>query len=526
MPLLRDQILRSNLRTTPEGLVSVALFAVVITAIVSGAVTYYGLFRMGIVWFIFCLLAVPIVYLIITNLPKLSASGRGSGLENELPFVLGYMSVLVGGGVSPMETLRRISSMDTLPSARKEAKRIMVDVEVFGLDPISAMENGGRLSPSKNWSEFLLGYTAVLKTGGDFVGYIQTKLRDLVSNRAAQVKRSSDTTGTIAEAYLTITVVLGMTLYTLYMIQTMVSRDLSSLTSLYFFDFIIVPLLSVAFVYLIDAVQTKWPYTDYRPYRAFAMAVPIGAVVFFVPIPIPLYLHTSLALGVTSFVPAALAYKYTRERRKLERALPDFIADVTEGRKTGLSPEQAIERLSDRNYGMLTKHVKKMAAQLSWGVALSKVISTFTSNVGSWITKVTGTLLVEVVDVGGGTVRSFTEMASFAKDVNELESERRAALRPFVFITYVAGVMVILTTFIMVYMLAAPASLGLQSASLSGSTIDVLLTTAVFDSFVIGLVAGKMGESSLADGFKHGLALVVVSVISVAIARYFISIPV
>jgi len=40
------------------------------------------------------------------------------------------------------------------------------------------------------------------------------------------------------------------------------------------------------------------------------------------------------------------------------------------------------------------------------------------------------------------------------------------------------------------------------------------------------LVAGKMGESGLSDGFKHSIALVIASVLAVFIARLFISIPV
>jgi flagellar protein FlaJ len=200
---------------------------------------------------------------------------------------------------------------------------------------------------------------------------------------------------------------------------------------------------------------------------------------------------------------------------------------VAEGRKTGLSPEVAIERLGGRHYGLLSGHVKKMGAQLSWGVSLSKVVSTFTSAVGSWITKAIGVLLIEVVDVGGGTIRSFSDMAEFTRDIDEMEGQRRAALRPFVFITYIAGVMVIITTFIMVYLLAAGAATGIASATtpVDPGVIDLLLTAAVFDSFVIGIVAGKMGESGISDGFKHAIALVAVSLVAIYVARSFISIP-
>ena len=120
-------------------------------------------------------------------------------------------------------------------------------------------------------------------------------------------------------------------------------------------------------------------------------------------------------------------------------------------------------------------------------------------------------------------------MAEFTRNINDMESDRRSALRPFVYITYIAGIMVIITTFIMVYLLAAPAATGFATSTvpkINPEVIDTLLTTAVFDAFVIGIVAGKMGESGVSDGFKHGIALVVVSLGAIAVARYFISIPV
>ena len=528
-PLLRDSILKSNLRITPEGLVSLALFGTLITGVFAALGIYIGFVVYGIPYFLSLLIAVPLVFVIIMNLPKISASSRASSINVELPFVVGYISVLAGGGVSPLATLRRISTMNLFPASAKEARRILVEVDVFGQDPISAIEAIARWNPSRTFSEFLFGYTAILKSGGNFMAYVQSKLRDIMQAKAASVKRSADTTGTMAEAYLTVTVILGMVLYTLYMVQTLISHDLAGLTNLYFFAFIIVPLISAAFIWLIDAVQPKWPYVDYRPYRYFLYTAPAAAIFFFLPLGLHLYLKTSISLIIGMSIPAIESSRFSRERRSLERVLPEFIRDVAEGRKTGLSPEVAIERLGGRPYGVLTAHVKKMGAQLSWGVSLSTVVSTFTAAVGSWITKAIGVLLIEVVDVGGGTIRSFSDMAEFTRDINEMEGERRAALRPFVFITYIAGVMVIITTFILVYLLNAPAISGIGASStpqVDPSVIDLLLTTAVFDSFVIGIVAGKMGESGVSDGFKHSIFLVIASLIAIFVARFFINIPV
>jgi flagellar protein FlaJ len=499
-----------------------------ITGGVAALLSYVGLAVFHTSFLLLSFVAVPLVFILAINAPKLSASNRASAIDTELPFVIGYMSVLAGGGVSPLATLRRISEMKLFPASAKEAKRILVEVDVFGHDPITAIERVARWNPSRKLSEFLFGYTAILKSGGDFIAYVGVKLKDTIEHKSSAVKRSADTTGTMAEAYLTVTVILGMVLYTLYMIQTLLSSNMSGLTNLYMFSFLVVPIISAAFIWIIDAVQPKWPYVDYRPYKLFMYTAMPAVVFFFLPLPLYLYEKVAGTLIIFASLPAFKSMSYTRERQALEKALPEFIRDVAEGRKTGLSPEVAIERLGTRHYGTLSKHVKKMGAQLSWGVSLSKVMSTFTDAVGSWVTKAIGTLLIEVVDVGGGTIRSFSEMAEFTRNINDMDTDRKTALKPFVYITYIAGVMVVITTFIMVYLLGAPSATGFAASStpsVQPATIDMLLTTAVFDSFVIGIVAGKMGESGVSDGFKHAIMLVIVSLIAVNIAKLFIKIP-
>ena len=162
IPLLRDQILRSNIRITPEGLVAVAMFSTVIAAIAVAAGVYVGFVMYHIPYFLALFAAIPLVFVFIINGPKISASTRANSINIELPFVVGYISVLAGGGVSPLATLRRISQMKLFPAAAKEAKRILVEVDVFGQDPITAIEKIARWNPSRTFSEFLFGYTAIL----------------------------------------------------------------------------------------------------------------------------------------------------------------------------------------------------------------------------------------------------------------------------------------------------------------------------------------------------------------------------
>ena len=531
-PWLREEILKSNMRITPEGLISLAFFGSILSALAFAAELGLALALANPLLLLVsgAFAATPaLVFLLVMRSPRISQGSRSVALDNELPFVVGFIVVLAGGGISPIQSLRRIAQLSGIfPNASKEARRILLDIDVFGLDPISALEKAAETSPNRQFAELLYGYTTVIKTGGDISSFLSNKLKEIYELRAQKVRKSSETVATLAEGYVTVTSVLGISLFVLFQSESLISHSSSGIQGIEVFGLVGVPGFSFLFIYLLNAIQARYPYVDYTPYMVFGASIPLGLAVMLYPLPLSLFLHTSIALMALTAAPMVVSIRAARERGALERALPDFIRDISEGRKIGLSPEQTIQSLADKHYGALSKHVKKMSSQVSWGVSTVQVLSTFASEVKSWVTREAGMLLTEVIDVGGGTVRSFSDMADFTRKMNDLEGDKRSALKPYLFICYFSSIMVVITTFIMVYFIAKPINFGAASKfappppTISLSSVDLLLTVSVVESWFIGMVAGKMGEGGVAEGFKHAFALVLIAVVSVAIAGAYI----
>ena len=155
-PWLRDEILKSNMRITPEGLISLAFLGSVLAgAAFIGELGFAVLIANPLLLLISGAFAAapPIVFLFIMRAPRISQGSRSAALENELPFVVGFIVVMSGGGIPPIASLRRIAKMsDTFPNASKEAKRILLDIDVFGLDPITALEKAADTCPNKEFA--------------------------------------------------------------------------------------------------------------------------------------------------------------------------------------------------------------------------------------------------------------------------------------------------------------------------------------------------------------------------------------
>jgi archaeal flagellar protein FlaJ len=545
LPKLREDILKSNMFISTDSLISLGiLFSLIsIPVAIVGAIV---MIHFGLALFSIAMIAVPpLPFLIVINMPKISAGSRGQALENELPYLVGYITVLAGGGISPFTTLKRISKADYIfPAAAKEARRILMDIEIFGMDALSALEKASKYTPNKKFSDFIGGYVAVLKTGGDAVSYLETKLREIFAYAETKVRTGSEFIGTMAEAYIISTVVMGISLIILWATQNLLggvttggvgglgasgagAQSLNP-TLIVLFSVMFVPVISLIFIVVIGSAQIKEPFTYEKPFYILLACLPIIALTYFVPfLGLPPYTRLGLGLIAATAPASYVQMKYVKEKRSVESKLSNFLRDISEIRKTGLAPEKTIEQLAGRQYAGLTPYVQQISTQLSWGTPIREVLQNFSASVKSWVTQAMAFLLLEVVDVGGGSPKMFTNLADFTEKNAELDKERRGMIRPYLMIPYIGAIMVVATTAMMLYFINPPgfAQAGipsLASPALVAAATNVLLLCAFFQAWVMGFVAGKMGEGSTADGFKHATLLVIISLITVYVATSLI----
>jgi flagellar protein FlaJ len=52
--------------------------------------------------------------------------------------------------------------------------------------------------------------------------------------------------------------------------------------------------------------------------------------------------------------------------------------------------------------------------------------------------------------------------------------------------------------------------------------ITVFMSSVIFNSFLIGIVAGKISEESIGAGFKHAAILVIISVVAAKLIPQFV----
>jgi flagellar protein FlaJ len=528
----------------PETYVSMMFFVALLTvpvSVLAGIVALmYGVLPL--------LILVPLPLFVIAGfivVPMNNASDRSSGLEREMPFAAAYISVMSSGGIAPYTSFKRLTQVDLMPAMSKEARDIIKDVEIFGVDPLSALELAAKKTPLDIFKDFLGGYASTVIIGGDIGHYLERKAEDIFKIRALRVKAAAERLGMLLETFIIVMVMMSLCFYILFAVNGIQSgsnttADISQYSGILLYTYIFTPMLSVMFVYMAHSMQPKTPLVEMRPYKVFGVSSVIAVVVFLLltnfmgATQLPVF--TSLqALGVDlpialsvaliiSAAPAAIVYvRLAKTRDSMEQGVTSFLRDLTEVRKTGLSPERCIEALSKRDYGAFTKQLRKISSEISWGIPIKKVMMDFLHRTRSWMVQIVMFLLVETIDVGGGTIAMIESLARFNNLTQEVEKEKKMSVRPYVFMPYLASILLVATTIMMMGLTTGITVPGATAAPQDNGLMQtIFISSVIFNSYLIGIVAGKISEESVGAGFKHAAILVLISIIAAKLIPQFV----
>jgi archaeal flagellar protein FlaJ len=544
---LKGSLEKGRVKIYSETYVSLMFFVALLTLPIS----ILGLTLFLLYGFLPLLALVPVPLFVIVGflvVPLNNASDRSSGLEREMPFAAAYVSVMAAGGIAPYNSFKRLSQVDLMPAMRKEAQDILKDVEVFGVDPLSALEGAAKKTSLDMFKDFLGGYASTVIIGGDIGHFLERKAEDIFKSRALRVKAAAERLGMLLETFIIVMVMMSLCFYILFAVQQIqtganTSADPSSYSGILMYTYIFTPMLSAMFIYLAHSMQPKTPTIEMRPYKVFGLCSVVGIIVFLLltnfmgATQLPIFttlqawgVDLPIAIAVALFItaaPAAIVHiRLTKVRNSMEQGITSFLRDLTEVRKTGLSPEKCIESLSKRDYGSFSKELRKISAEISWGIPIKKVMMDFLHRTRSWMVQIVMFLLVETIDVGGGTIAMIESLARFNSLTQDVEKEKKMSVRPYVMMPYLASILLVATT---IMMMSFTTGFGVTTSEVSttasqgnGMMQTIFMTAVIFNSFLIGIVAGKISEESIGAGFKHAAILVLISVIAAKIIPQFV----
>lgn len=208
-------------------------------------------------------------------------------------------------------------------------------------------------------------------------------------------------------------------------------------------------------------------------------------------------------------------YEYIRLRRvrKIDERFPDFVRDLAESRRAGMTFTKAILYASKGNYGVLTYEIKKISQQISWGSSVEEALSSFASRVNTKLIRRTISLIIEASKSGGNVADVLDAASRDAREIRLLERERRASMMSYVAVIYVGmGVFLLIIAVLCSTFIPSITGEGAQGLAIatgggggikSSDIIPVFFSVTFFQSLGMGLVTGVFEEGNAISGVKH-----------------------
>ncbi|UCD14600.1 MAG: type II secretion system F family protein [Thermoplasmatales archaeon] len=187
--------------------------------------------------------AIGIVYV---QLPASKAKSRGKNIDKHLPYVANFINTMSAAGTSPSEVFGTLAGIELYGEVQKEAKKITTEIELMGLDAITALKNAIVISPSKKFKEFVQGIIGVIQSGSELAPYFERCVDRYMYEDLEDRKKNLDSLAIMAESFVVTVIAFPLFLVIIISIMGLTSGGIS-FDFLYILAVIILPLAYVGF---------------------------------------------------------------------------------------------------------------------------------------------------------------------------------------------------------------------------------------------------------------------------------------
>jgi flagellar protein FlaJ len=138
----------------------------------------------------------------------------------------------------------------------------------------------------------------------------------------------------------------------------------------------------------------------------------------------------------------------------------------------------------------------------------------------NWFVAINIFLLIDSIDVGGGTPETLESLAAFGEQIQLLEKEKASVLKPLLLIPYIGGLTTLLTAVVMMSYMQNLSTMARFAFSFNDFAL-LFLPPVVMNTVLAGLVAGKASGEKISAGFIHAFFLGMSVVIVLALTPWF-----
>lgn len=190
------------------------------------------------------------------GLPSSKAKARKKEIDLYMPFAANFINTMSVAGISPAEIFEALSQVNLYGELQKEAKKITTEINMMGVDTITALKNAIKISPSDKFKEFVQGILAVIQSGSELGPYFERCVDEYMKDDLIDRKRGLDSLAIMAESFVVTVIAFPLFLVIIISVMGLTSGGIDFIF-LYLIAFMILPLSYVGFYVMMSSGMGK-----------------------------------------------------------------------------------------------------------------------------------------------------------------------------------------------------------------------------------------------------------------------------
>jgi len=192
--------------------------------------------------------------------PYQKANSRRKNMETNLPFVLTHMGAVAESGVPPYVIFRLIAKFEEYGEISKEMKKIVQNIENFGINPIRAVKEVAERTPSDEFKQTLMGFVTTTESGGDVKLYLKNAGQQALFEWRIRRERFLQQLSAYAEIYTGIFIAAPLFIIALFSVMNMISTEMGGYSILFLTKVsinVLIPLLNIGFLIFLRGMEVE-----------------------------------------------------------------------------------------------------------------------------------------------------------------------------------------------------------------------------------------------------------------------------
>ena len=193
-------------------------------------------------------------------IPTIRVKNRTSRLAEEIPHFIGYMSTLATSGLSLEGIFKAIAKEETNEDIVKDSRFITRNINILGMDLITAIKDLIDRTPAGPYSELLDGAIITVSTGGDLKDYFNATAKVQLDEKKMLLQKTTEALGSVAEIYTILLIVFPLLAVIMLSIMGIMSPSLGGfdlITLMNILTFGVIPLCGVMMLIMMDTMVPK-----------------------------------------------------------------------------------------------------------------------------------------------------------------------------------------------------------------------------------------------------------------------------